>query len=76
TPLNDAFNEWLENNDDFEESKKAAIKIESLIANETDNEEANKIIERIKNLKDYLVKKSVWIYGGDGWAYDIGFSGV
>ncbi len=76
TPLNDAFNEWLENNDDFEESKKAAIKIESLIANETDNEEANKIIERIKSLKDYLVKKSVWIYGGDGWAYDIGFSGV
>ncbi|MDU5086160.1 MAG: pyruvate:ferredoxin (flavodoxin) oxidoreductase [Anaerococcus vaginalis] len=76
TPLNDAFNEWLENNDDFEESKKAAIKIESLIANGTDNEEANKIIERIKSLKDYLVKKSVWIYGGDGWAYDIGFSGV
>ena len=76
TPLNDAFNEWLENNDDFEESKKAAIKIESLIANETDSEEANKIIERIKSLKDYLVKKSVWIYGGDGWAYDIGFSGV
>ena len=76
TPLNDAFNEWLENNNDFEESKKAAIKIESLIANETDNEEANKIIERIKSLKDYLVKKSVWIYGGDGWAYDIGFSGV
>ena len=76
TPLNYAFNEWLENNDDFEESKKAAIKIESLIANETDNEEANKIIERIKSLKDYLVKKSVWIYGGDGWAYDIGFSGV
>ena len=76
TPLNDAFNEWLENNDDFEESKKAAIKIESLIANETDNDEANKIIERIKSLKDYLVKKSVWIYGGDGWAYDIGFSGV
>ncbi|MDU2201807.1 MAG: pyruvate:ferredoxin (flavodoxin) oxidoreductase [Anaerococcus hydrogenalis] len=76
TPLNDAFNEWLENNDDFEESKKAAIKIESLIANETDNDEANKIIERIKSLKDYLVKKSVGIYGGDGWAYDIGFSGV
>ena len=76
TPLNDAFNEWLENNDDFEESKKAAIKIESLIANETNNDEANKIIERIKSLKDYLVKKSVWIYGGDGWAYDIGFSGV
>ncbi len=27
-------------------------------------------------LSDYLVKKSVWIMGGDGWAYDIGFGGV
>jgi pyruvate-ferredoxin/flavodoxin oxidoreductase len=27
-------------------------------------------------LKDYLVKQSVWIIGGDGWAYDIGFGGV
>ena len=25
--------------------------------------------------KDYLAKKSVWIFGGDGWAYDIGFGG-
>ena len=26
--------------------------------------------------KDYLAKKSVWIFGGDGWAYDIGFGGL
>jgi len=26
--------------------------------------------------KDYLVKKSVWVFGGDGWAYDIGFGGL
>ena len=25
---------------------------------------------------DYLAKKSVWIFGGDGWAYDIGFGGL
>ena len=31
--------------------------------------------EILKN-KDYLAKKSVWIFGGDGWAYDIGFGGV
>ena len=76
SPLNDAFNEWLENSDKFEESKKAAIKIISLLANKTNDEEADKIIERVKALKDYLVKKSQWIFGGDGWAYDIGFSGV
>ena len=27
-------------------------------------------------LADYLVRKSVWIVGGDGWAYDIGFGGL
>ncbi len=31
--------------------------------------------EILKN-KDYLAKKSQWIFGGDGWAYDIGFGGV
>ena len=30
----------------------------------------------ILSKKDYLSKKSVWIFGGDGWAYDIGFGGV
>jgi pyruvate-ferredoxin/flavodoxin oxidoreductase len=32
--------------------------------------------QRLKNLADYLVKKNVWIFGGDGWAYDIGYGGV
>jgi pyruvate-ferredoxin/flavodoxin oxidoreductase len=31
---------------------------------------------RLVSLADYLVKKSVWIVGGDGWAYDIGFGGL
>jgi pyruvate-ferredoxin/flavodoxin oxidoreductase len=31
---------------------------------------------RLAGLADYLVKKSVWIMGGDGWAYDIGFGGL
>jgi pyruvate-ferredoxin/flavodoxin oxidoreductase len=31
---------------------------------------------RLLNLADYLVKKSVWIVGGDGWAYDIGYGGL
>jgi pyruvate-ferredoxin/flavodoxin oxidoreductase len=32
--------------------------------------------ERLFNLTDYLVRKSVWIIGGDGWAYDIGYGGL
>ena len=33
-------------------------------------------IKAILDQKDYLSKKSVWIFGGDGWAYDIGFGGL
>jgi pyruvate-ferredoxin/flavodoxin oxidoreductase len=32
--------------------------------------------KRLISLADYLVKKSVWIVGGDGWAYDIGYGGL
>jgi pyruvate-ferredoxin/flavodoxin oxidoreductase len=31
---------------------------------------------RLETLADYLVKKSVWLIGGDGWAYDIGYGGL
>ncbi|HAH62364.1 MAG TPA: pyruvate:ferredoxin (flavodoxin) oxidoreductase [Treponema sp.] len=34
------------------------------------------VISSILEKKDYLQKKSVWIFGGDGWAYDIGFGGL
>jgi pyruvate-ferredoxin/flavodoxin oxidoreductase len=33
-------------------------------------------IQRLNQLADYLVKKSVWMIGGDGWAYDIGYGGL
>ena len=36
----------------------------------------NIIAKRLLPLADYLVKKSVWIFGGDGWAYDIGYGGL
>ena len=39
---------------------------------EVKNPEANRLLE----LADLFVKKSVWIIGGDGWAYDIGFGGL
>lgn len=32
--------------------------------------------KHLSEIADYLIKKSVWIIGGDGWAYDIGFGGV
>ncbi len=32
--------------------------------------------KKLRNLSEYLRKKAVWIFGGDGWAYDIGYGGV
>jgi pyruvate-ferredoxin/flavodoxin oxidoreductase len=37
---------------------------------------SNIIAKRLYHVADYLVKKSVWIFGGDGWAYDIGYGGL
>lgn len=40
------------------------------------DEKINVLAEKILKNKNYLSKKSVWIFGGDGWAYDIGFGGL
>ncbi len=75
--LKSAFEEWIENKKDADASKAAAEKIISLLdKTEGLDDEAKKVIEEIKENKDYLVKKSVWIFGGDGWAYDIGYGGL
>src|SRR3970282_363275 len=34
------------------------------------------ICDKLKTVADYLVRKSVWALGGDGWAYDIGYGGL
>ena len=40
------------------------------------NAEAKNIVSYVLENKDQLVKKSQWIFGGDGWAYDIGYGGL
>jgi pyruvate-ferredoxin/flavodoxin oxidoreductase len=37
---------------------------------------AKKILAKIRELQDYFVNKSIWCFGGDGWAYDIGYGGL
>ncbi len=46
------------------------------VAVEKSEGEAKAIYAKMLELKDYFVDKSVWILGGDGWAYDIGFGGL
>ncbi|WP_066634218.1 pyruvate:ferredoxin (flavodoxin) oxidoreductase [Desulfolucanica intricata] len=74
TELKEAFQEWLKGMNNGEASKAAATKI--LAALESFDYTGNKIIEEIVENKDHLVKKSQWIIGGDGWAYDIGYGGL
>ncbi|MDK2857277.1 MAG: pyruvate-ferredoxin/flavodoxin oxidoreductase [Verrucomicrobiota bacterium] len=38
--------------------------------------ELKEVLSKINELSDYFVDKSVWIFGGDGWAYDIGYGGL
>ena len=68
----DACQAWLDTFNNGE-ANKAATK--ALVA----NLEANVCCDTVKDIlsqKEYLSKKSIWIFGGDGWAYDIGFGGV
>lgn len=69
-----AFKNWIGNMDDGEGSKEATKKLLSVIDNTKYS--ANKLIQEILEKKDFLIKKSHWIVGGDGWAYDIGYGGL
>ena len=76
SPLNEAFKEWMENMKDAKGSKAATIKILPELDKDLNNKDADCILQGIRDRKDYLIKKSVWIIGGDGWAHDIGFGGL
>jgi pyruvate-ferredoxin/flavodoxin oxidoreductase len=69
-----AFRHWLDSMDDGEASKTASVNVIKVLS-ETDTA-GNLILEEIMGKKDFLVKRSIWIMGGDGWAYDIGYGGV
>ena len=58
------FNIWLNNCNDYEVTKEIYKKIDY---------EKHPILNELKN---YIVKPSIWEIGGDGWAYDIGFGGI
>ena len=58
------FNKWLDNKDNY--------KITKEVYDEIDYKE----IPELEVIKDYIPTKSVWILGGDGWSYDIGFGGL
>ncbi|GHS86613.1 pyruvate-flavodoxin oxidoreductase [Bacteroidia bacterium] len=69
--LKDLFKQWIEFKDNAEKSIELSLKIKPLVAKCDCS-----YCKEIHALNQYLVKKSHWIFGGDGWGYDIGYGGL
>lgn len=77
--LKDAFAKAIELWDTTEEDVKAnAKKIQELLAGAVSSASGDlkAVLSRVKELENYFIPKSVWAFGGDGWAYDIGYGGL
>ena len=70
--LTELMQEMLDNYNDGEKTKEIKKEMMPLLAKYSDNEVIAEIVDR----KEFITKKSQWIFGGDGWAYDIGYGGL
>lgn len=76
--LKQAISGWLDTLDDGDANAKATETLKAALADACENESgtwrsyADEMLEK----DDYLAKKAFWIFGGDGWAYDIGYGGL
>ena len=68
-----ACKEWLENKEKGERTRDRADKVIQALEKIGDKDV---LLQDIYNNRDFLVKRSQWLFGGDGWAYDIGFGGL
>ena len=75
--LKEAGENWIANKKDAEGSKAASAKLVEVLSKCAGcGCEADAMVEDLLKDKDCFVKKSIWIFGGDGWAYDIGYGGL
>ncbi|RAK07485.1 pyruvate-ferredoxin/flavodoxin oxidoreductase [Halanaerobium saccharolyticum] len=70
--LTELMKEMLDNYNDGEKTQEIKKKMMPLLAKYSENEVIAEIVDR----KEFITKKSQWIFGGDGWAYDIGYGGL
>ena len=71
TETKEAMQQWLAAKDIAEQSKIASEKVIEALKNES-----SPLAKELLALSQYFIKKSIWIFGGDGWAYDIGYGGL
>ena len=72
--LKTAMQNWLANTEDAELSKQYGDEVIGLIDHEAAAQ--NKVLYELIDHVDMFAKKSIWIFGGDGWGYDIGYGGL
>jgi pyruvate-ferredoxin/flavodoxin oxidoreductase len=73
--LRQAAAEWLEVFDDAEGSKVAGAKLVAALEKRMTEKDCP-VNKSLYEMRDLFVKPSIWIFGGDGWAYDIGYGGL
>jgi pyruvate-ferredoxin/flavodoxin oxidoreductase len=69
--IKEAANAWLVGKSDPLASRAAGDQLKALLKNTKDP-----LLAEVASMADLFTKKSIWIFGGDGWAYDIGYGGV
>ena len=71
--LKAAMQNWLDNMNVSDGTRERAEALKAALAAENSD---NALLKEIAGLGQYFVKRSHWIFGGDGWAYDIGYGGL
>ena len=71
--LKAAMTDWKDNLMEGEGTRERADKLAALLEAEKGSDE---LLNKIYGKKDFFVKRSQWIFGGDGWGYDIGYGGL
>jgi pyruvate-ferredoxin/flavodoxin oxidoreductase len=66
-----ALTQWLDGRDDPELSRQAGDALKKALKGSR-----KQLLKEIASMADLFTKKSVWVFGGDGWAYDIGYGGL
>lgn len=67
----EAISAWLEGRDDHEKTIELSDRLSAALAKESVS-----AAKELLDLRAYFTAKSLWIFGGDGWAYDIGYGGL
>ncbi|MDD4744033.1 MAG: pyruvate:ferredoxin (flavodoxin) oxidoreductase [Eubacteriales bacterium] len=68
---------WLDNMEDGRQSRKLSDNLAEALKNyDGADSQVGQLVAKTLELKQYFVKRSTWIIGGDGWAYDIGYGGL